>query len=181
MSRGAGADIGGGRFTFKVEGAYESIAVLNAASANVLGLDMGSVRMAKSEMRGMAKALAEQTATAIVRPLVHSSPAPQAHKIAETIRPKSDKLVIIRIGAVNPKLSGWRRGSGTRHKGSLAWGVEKGPHPSAKKNVYRVPRNEGGYAIGPNLDRIAAYVQPKYADIVKVAFDIAGVTSWGRF
>ena len=81
----------------------------------------------------------------IVEAGIRRSPAPQAEALAATVRTKRDRMIVLRVGATNPKLSGMRRSAGNKQwRGSLAWGVAVGPGPrrapfdSAKVKAHRV-------------------------------------------
>jgi hypothetical protein len=136
-------------------------------------------KLVNGELRRESKEIAT-AALPTVRRLVAAGRTPQSRKMADTARAKSDRMPIVRIGAVNPKLSGFRRGSNSdRMRGSLAWGVEKGPaggpRGRLRSNVYGVPRSSGGYVIGPHVGTIADAVVPAYADALERAMHNAGL------
>lgn len=170
----------GAEFTVAMDGLTESLAVLTRAGAKLHDLETGAVYASNSTLRAAAKQLAERVAADTVGPLVAAGPARQSPKMADTIRAKVDRMPVIRIGAVNPALSGFRRGRGAnaRYRTSLAWGIERGPGPG-QPNRYGIPRRAGGHVIGPNLDRIARRVVPEYEPMVRLALEAAGVTNWG--
>lgn len=99
---------------------------------------------------------------------VRSSPAPQAAKVSATVRAKRDRMPVVKIGATQPKLSGFRgrKPNKARHKGSVAWGVERGPaggHRSGTPaNYYKVPRSVRGYGVGPRMQQIGRGVIVEY-------------------
>jgi hypothetical protein len=132
-------------------------------------------------LRAAAGRLAQDVARTTVKPLLERGPAPQSEKLATTIRHKVDRIPTIKIGAVNPPLSGFRAGAAgnARWRTSLAWGVEKGPGPG-QPNRYGIPRANQGHVIGPNLDRIQAAIVPEYEGLVRLALESAGVTAWDR-
>lgn len=134
-------------------------------------------RLVNGELRRESKAIAD-SAVPLVKRLVASGPAPQSRKMADTVRARSDRTPLVIVGAVNPKLSGFNRGAkAARQKGSLAWGVERGPRGGpqgrARSNVYGVGRRERGYKLQPNMDRIADAVVPAYADALAAAMERA--------
>ena len=163
-------------YSVKVEGLDTCLRVLTKAGAQLHDLDTSQVRLANSQLRAEAKTLADTFGKDVIAPLVADHGGPQGPKLADTIRPKADRLPIVRIGAVNPKLSGFksRRGGSARHKGSLAWGVEFGPHPASTRNVYGRPRSDGGYVLGPRMDRLAEQLAPLYVPMLAAAFETAG-------
>lgn len=175
----AGRNEGGAALVIGMEGVDESLAILTRAGADLHGLETGRVYEANSFLRGEARGLADWLARTTIAPMVRRGPAPQSAKMADTIRTKADRMPVVRLGAVNPKLSGWRRNAeNRRYRGSLAWGVERGP--ASPVNRYGIARNAGGYIIGPNLDLIGRRVAPRYAPIVRKALEYAGVTAWRR-
>jgi hypothetical protein len=171
----------GAQFTLGVDGLQESLAVLTKAGANVRGLETGAVYFANSALRAAAGQLAVDVSRTTIAPLVLAGPAPQSRAMAQTIRHKVDRMVVIRIGATNPPLSGFKSGKAgnRRWRTSLAWGIEKGPGPG-RPNRYRITRREGGHVIGPNLTLIEARTVPRYRELVRIALETAGVTSWKR-
>ncbi len=177
----SGRTAGGASFAVDVEGLRESLEILTRAGAMVRGLDTGNVYYANSELRQEARALADHLARTTIVPLIRAGRAPQSAKMAETVRTKADRMPVVRIGAVNPKLSGWRSGrpENRRYRGSLAWGIERGPGPG-RPNRYRQPRSGRGYILGPNMALIADRVLPRYRQLVYRALQTAGVDSYGR-
>lgn len=174
----AGRSSGGASFTVEVDGVDESLRVLTKASANLLGLDTGAVYMANSTLRARARVLAEQLARTTIVPLVLAGPAPQSRKMAATVRTKVDRRPVVVIGATNPKLSGWRRSAkNRRYRGSLAWGIERGPG-NRPPNRYTIPRRESGHILGPNLELIASRTNGPYREIVREALESAGISNW---
>lgn len=123
-------------------------------------------RMANSEMRKAAKAIANEVLIPQIHRAARSSPHPDfARAMANTARAKSDRYVTVAVGAVNPALSGFKRGVGAKkakgtygggrdrasnnYRTTLAWGSEFGPYPGAEINHYGKPRNEAGYYVLP--------------------------------
>ena len=173
-------------YSVQAIGLDSCLRVLTRAGANLHDLDASRVRLANSQLRSEAKALADRFGSGEVAPLIAANGGPQGPAMADTIRPKADRMPIVRIGAVNPKLSGFRSGrrrgpasarrriDPSRWKGSLAWGVEFGPHPSSGHNRYGRGRRGGGYAIGPNLDMLLGKLAPAYAPLLVAAMETAG-------
>lgn len=168
-------------FYVTVDGVDESLSILTKAGANVRGLSTGAVFNANSELRAGAGRLADWLARTTIRPIVATGPAPQAFKMADTIRRKVDRKVIVRVGATNPKLSGWRRsGRSPSYRGSIAWGIERGAYPGSPDR-YKVPRTSAsGGVIGRQMPLIQQRTIPRYRELVRIALETAGVTSFGR-
>lgn len=109
------------------------------------------------ELRAAAKPIAAAVLPELAQ-AVRRSQAPQAHKIAATLRVKSDRVPVISIGAVNPRLSGFRRGAAAkRNRGSIAHGVVYGPLGGRRdtppaENYYRIGRDPRGGPVAAALD-----------------------------
>jgi len=162
------------QFTIELQGLESTLRDLQHFQRDIRKLTSG-------ELRRDSKAIAT-AALPVVRRLVAGGRAPQSRKMADTIRAKSDRMPMVVVGAVNPRLSGFKRGGqAARQKGSLAWGVEKGPAggprglPGRRRNVYKIPRSSRGYALGPGMPRIADAVVPAYADALEAAMKRAGL------
>ena len=124
-----------------------------------------------------------------MRRYVASAPAPQAAAFVATLRAKSDRKIMIVLGATNPRLSGFRRtrpAARKRAKGSLAWGVELGPAGGPRtgprgghrhrSNVYGgIGRRSytSGYVFGSHMDEIGDAVAPAYMDALARAVEKA--------
>lgn len=164
----------GSGYSVQLVGIDDTLRVLTKAGAALHGLETGDVYMANSNLRASAKKLADEFGRATVAPLVSAHGGGIGPKMADTIRPKADRIPIVRIGAVNPKLSGYKRGSNPRWKGSLAWGAEFGPHPSSQRNRYGRPRSSNGYILGPRTEMLARELVPRYQPLLVTAMEIAG-------
>jgi len=113
----------------------------------------------RKQMNGELRTAAKQIADDEVIPeLIRSAGAsgvPIAPKMAATARAKSDRMVMVQIGGVNPKLSGfkaYKRSKGKKLKSgrdatsknyrtTLAWGSDRGPYPGSTVNHYAVGRS----------------------------------------
>lgn len=179
-----GAQQGGG-FSVQVVGLDAALRVLTRTGAELHNLDASAVRLSNSTLRAEAKQLADRFGKGTVGPLVAVHGGPQGPALADTIRPKADRMPIVRIGAVNPRLSGFkarrrtaatgrRRIDPSRWKGSLAWGVEKGPHPLSLADRYGRGRRPGGYVLGPRLAQLEAELAPQYVPLLAAAVEAAG-------
>ena len=131
---------------------------------------------ANTKLRRYTKQLASATVIPALKRGAEASGVPIAPKMADTARVKSDRMVTVRIGAVNPKLSGFKSGIGaaaagrmaTRKGGNskssqsyrttLAWGSDKGPHPASDVNHYGVGRSGSHWVLptlaGPLFDEV---------------------------
>jgi hypothetical protein len=121
---------------------------------------------ANREMRQAAKDIAAEILIPQMKRTARSAPVPIARAMAETARAKSDRLIMVQVGGVNPPLSGFRRGIGTKRRAggaagrtsgrreatsrtfrtTLAWGSEFGPkggraRPSRGANTPSSPVN----------------------------------------
>jgi len=140
---------------------------------------------ANREMRAAARSIAQDLLIPQMKRTARVSRTRIAPAMAETARAKSDRLIMVQVGGVNPALRGFRRGvGGKRAKGraasgrdassrtfrtTLAWGSEFGPKggrskagrtgwraPSGPVNHYRAPRNESGYWVLPAVRDVQA-------------------------
>lgn len=119
-------------------------------------------RDVNKELRAAAKTIAAELIPEIAR-AVRASPAPQADKVAATLRVHSDRVPVIVIGKVNPKLSGFKRRRGgqarsdpKRNRGAVAHGVMYGPLGGRRstgmhENYYRIGRDPSGGPVGDAL------------------------------
>lgn len=95
------------------------------------------------KLRAGSKAIAEELILPELKAAAARSGVPIAGRIADTARAKADRVVVVKIGATNPKLSGFRRGKDTKYRTGMAWGSEQGGLR------YGVSRNEAGYWVRP--------------------------------
>lgn len=89
----------------------------------------------------------------VVQGIVRDSGAPQAAAFVPTVRAKRDRVPVVAVGAINPRLRKFtRRGAGPaasrQRRGSMAHGILFGPKgghrkTSADENYYRLPRRDG--------------------------------------
>jgi hypothetical protein len=165
-----------GNYAVELENLDTVLDLLNEAQRNMRGMGGYSPNY---DIRGQSQQVAAKMLPDI-RAALAGSPAPQAAGVAGTARAKRDRIPVVRIGATNPKLSGFkkRRPTNKRSKGSVAWGVERGPAGGRRRgggNFYGVPRNQGGYAIGPRLPQITAGVIKDYQAVVADVLRRSGV------
>lgn len=155
---------------------------------------------ANREMRAAAKSIAQDLLVPQMKRTARSAPVPIARAMAETARAKSDRLIMVQVGGVNPPLSGFKRGVGVkRAKGrsggagrdatsrtfrtTLAWGSEFGPKggrhrpsgpsgvPMRPVNHYRVPRNERGYWVLPAVEDVMVKAQDRWEAALEAVID----------
>jgi hypothetical protein len=140
---------------------------------------------AKKELRQGTKVIGNDVVIPALKAGAEASGVPQAPAMAATARVRSDRIVFVRIGGVNPKLSGFKRGIGPArraaggktsqsHRTSLAWGSDKGPHPDARApkdgkahagapaNRYSVARRDGGYWVVQSISKVVPEVREQY-------------------
>ena len=145
------------------------IAVMNAETVNAI---VGSVaKELKTNTNSQIRQAAKDIAKNVLKPALDDAKKNAPLKLAAhmEVRPKTDRLVAVQIGSVNPKgLKGFQRNKkGSRYARSvLAWGSEMGPKGGRRKptkpgqsrpqgpiNHYGVPRNEKGYWVQPTVNR----------------------------
>lgn len=161
---------------------------------NDAGTDLVPGRTAANrELRGAAKDIARDLLIPQMKRTARSSPVPIARAMAETARAKSDRIIAVQVGGVNPPLSGFRRGRGVKRAGgrrsssgrdatsrtfrtTLAWGSEFGPKggrrlptrgnniPARAVNHYKVPRNERGYWVLPAVQDVMTKATQRYRE-----------------
>jgi hypothetical protein len=114
--------------------------------------------MAKRELRDGTQQIAQQALIPILKRGAAASGVPIAARMADTARARKDRMVLVRVGAVNPKLSGFRRGQG-KYKTTLALGSNYGPKGDV--NNYAVPRNPSGHWVQPTVNSDGTYAKIK--------------------
>jgi hypothetical protein len=191
----------GGRSTGGVFVTFENLDRVNAILAEV---EDSLKKTASGEMRAGAKDIANQIVIPQLKRAARSSPIRMSRALAETARAKSDRVVMVQIGGVNPPLEGFRRGVGEgRAQGkktstgrvstsrtwrtTLAWGSELGPWPGGRApradgsrgapvNHYRAARNESGYWVQPGTQNAIPAAHKAYAVLIESI-----ITKYSRF
>lgn len=135
-------------------------------------------REVNRELRGHARVIASDLKPLIER-AVASSAAPQAQQMAATVRVHSDRVPVLVVGKVNPRLAGFRRrGESAKstklRRGSLARGVLYGPlggrrDTPAAEDYYHVPRSQTAGPLGVAL-RDNGPIMARAADLYLRAF-----------
>lgn len=165
-----------GRFTFFGQnrgsgGMYVTWENLDVVRIILANTEDGLRTTANREMRQGTVKIANEVVIPALKQSAASSGVPIAPAMADTMRAKSDRVVTVRVGAVNPKLSGFKRGvgegrakkTGNQHlkwgsatsrnyRTTLAWGSEMGPGSTSHGNHYAVARNESGYWVQPGIN-----------------------------
>lgn len=137
---------------------------------------------ANRELRGAAKEIARSLIPSI-KAFAAMSPMPIARAMAYTARPKSDRLVMVQVGGVNPTLRGFKRnvgikratartrtimasgrqGTSRNYRTTLAWASEMGPYPGSAYNRFKVPRRPSGYYVQPAVNANVERAKREYA------------------
>jgi hypothetical protein len=150
---------------------------------------------ANREIRAAAKAIGDDLLVPMMKRTARSSPTPQARAMAETARAKSDRLIMVQVGGVNPPLRGFKRGVGKKraagrssssgrdassrtYRTTLAWGSEFGPKggrhkpsgrsgiPARAVNHYKAARNERGYWVLPAVENVMTKAQDRWDEAI---------------
>lgn len=174
-----GSRSGSAGVSVKVKGLKELDAFMRD---QIAAEDLGTARKA---LRQGTKKIATDVLIPALKTSAAASGVPTAPAMAATARTRTDRIVTVRIGTVNPKLSGFKRGIGqgkakaatssTGRVGSktsqgyrtgLAYGSDRGPHPLSPHNRYGVPRNEAGYWVGPAITKAFTDVRSAYMQLL---------------
>ena len=124
-----------------------------------------NLNMAKRELRDGTQRIAQRDLIPELKRGAASSGVPIAARIADTSRARKDRLIIVKVGAVNPKLSGFKRGQG-KYKTTVALGSNYGPKGDFKG--YTVDRNPSGWWVQPtvNSNQTFARIKAAYVDLL---------------
>jgi hypothetical protein len=207
LVNGASLSMGGrdsGGFVVQWYGDDALRETLDSISTDLMAFDdngnyLGARTAANREMRQAAKKIAQDLLIPQIKRTARSSPVKISRAMAETARAKTDRMVAVQVGAVNPPLSGFRRGVGVKRAGgrtggrgrdassrtfrtTLAWGSEFGPKggrrqpsrgnniPRGEVNHYKVPRNESGYYVLPAVENVMSRVGEYWDDALDRIF-----------
>lgn len=149
---------------------------------------------ANRELRTAAKSIATDILIPQMKRTARTAPDKIARAMAETARAKSDRIVVVQVGGVNPPLRGFKRGVGHKRargrtmstgrdstsrnwRTTLAWGSEFGPWPGGRAvkadksrggfvNHYRVARTSRGYWVIPAITDVMGKAQARYGEAV---------------
>lgn len=142
------------------------IAAVNAVLAKIAKEDLNPARKA---LRDGSKRIANDTVIPALKIAANASGVPIAPRMADTMRAASDRVVFVRVGGVNPRLSGFRRRSKSSkpYRTTLAWGSELGPYPGAKVNHYDATRSRSHWAAkGAGSPATWAKAKREYQDLL---------------
>jgi hypothetical protein len=149
---------------------------------------------AKRDLRQGTKKIAQEVLIPALKMSALASGVPIAPKMADTMRARTDRIINVRVGAVNPRLSGFRKGVGVQrapmrrrgnaaassqgYRTTLAWGSERGPWPNGRAvrkngsagapvNHYGVARSRSHWvASGANAPGTWRALKDAYQDLL---------------
>jgi hypothetical protein len=124
---------------------------LAAVTAVLATIRKEHLNEARKDIRTASKQIAERVLIPALKRHADSSGVPIASRMADTSRARSDRIVFVKVGAVNPKLSGFKRGQ-SKYRTGMAWGSERGPVPGADVNTYAVAHKASGYWVRPTVE-----------------------------
>ena len=159
-----------------------SVSISNVETVKKILSEMedGYLKEKSKNLRRYTRILANDTLIPGLKKGAAASGVPIAPAMADTIRAKADRIVTVRVGAVNPKLSGFRSGVGSKKAGqlatrkggsskssqsyrtTLAWGSDKGPYPGAGHNHYAVGRSNSHWVLPTLAGPLFNEVKDKY-------------------
>jgi len=134
---------------------------------------------ARKELRKGTQDIAKNVLIPVLQKAAEVSPVPIAPAMAATSRARADRVVFVKVGAVNPRLSGFRKGQ-SKYRTGMAWGSELGPGNTEHGNHYAVPRNGSGYWVQPGVRSPGTLNQVKDAYIALLN-QIVDTYAGGRF
>lgn len=147
----------------------------------VQGYSPAGTRMTR-ELRQQVKIMSDGVIVPALRRQAGISGDALTDRMAATARSKQDRLPVVKVGAVNPRISGFRRtktGVRNRARGALAWGSERGPWaPDAPSGLgkrvgrYARPRNPGGYWVSQAIGNpfVQRRIVAAYGEVVDAIF-----------
>lgn len=173
VNRGAGYIFDGSKNPMHMKADIHGLAEVRRLLARIAREDLN---VANRELRQGTKRIANDVLIPALKQSARASGVPIAPKMADTLRTRTDRFIHVRVGAVNPKLSGFKKGQGTQkirrrgnasassqgYRTTLAWGSELGPWPNghavkkdgskgAPVNHYKVGRSRSHWvASGAN-------------------------------
>ncbi len=150
------------------------------------------LNVANRELRQGTKRIANDVLIPALKQSARASGVPIAPAMADTMRTRTDRIINVRVGAVNPKLSGFKKGRGTQkrrrrgnaaassqgYRTTLAWGSERGPWPNGRAvkkngkpgkrvNHYKVGRSRSHWvASGANAPGTWQSIRRAYQDLL---------------
>jgi len=118
------------------------------------------------EATGALRAGSKKIATDLLLPELvragNASSSPLAGRFGYTASAFADRIVIVKVGAKNPKLSNFRRGKDAKYRTGMAWGSEMGG------SHYGTPRTASGYWVRPLVTGTPLFnkVQDAYREVI---------------
>lgn len=116
------------------------------------------LNVATRTLRQGSKEIAKDIVMPAIQAAASASPISIAPAIAATAMPLADRVVVVKLGRKNPKLSGYKRGTYQGTRTSLAFGGSYGPHPKGR-------RTKGG---GTPDSPINAYGAPRWTGLMEM-------------
>jgi len=130
------------------------------------------LNMARRELREGSQRIAQEHLIPELKRGAAASGVPIAPAMADTARARKDRIVFVQVGAVNPRLSGYRRNAAKSYRTMLAIGSNYGPIRN-DVNHYAVGRTRSGHWVQPTVNSNGTHkrVQEAYrrllADILR--------------
>jgi hypothetical protein len=119
---------------------WENIALVNRILAEIQD-DLKPT--ARKELRKGTQQIARDLVIPILDRHAAASGVPIGPAMADTASAYADRIVFVKVGAKNPRLTNFRRGKDTKYRTGMAWGSELGG------SHYGVGRNSTGYWVQP--------------------------------
>jgi len=125
---------------------------------------------ARKELRKGTQQIAQNLVIPVLQQSAATSGVPIAPAMAATSRARADRVVFVKVGAVNPRLSGFKRGQ-SKYRTGMAWGSELGGDD--KEHHYAVGRNPSGYWVQPGVRSpgTLARVKGAYSELLNLIID----------
>ena len=149
---------------------------IDAVQAVLRHIAKEDLNMARGALRDGSQQIAQRDLIPELKKGAAASGVPIAPAMADTARARADRIVVVKVGAVNPKgLSGYRprsRGTGKNYRTNLALGSNYGP-TDPDVNHYAVGRTRSGHWVQPTVNSNGTHkrVQDAYrrllADILR--------------
>lgn len=189
VNRGAGYIFDGSKNPMHMQVDIHGLAEVRRLLARIAREDLN---VANRELRQGTKRIANDVLIPALKMSARASGVPIAPKMADTLRTRTDRFIHVRVGAVNPKLSGFKKGQGTQkirrrgnaaassqgYRTTLAWGSELGPWPGGRAlkkngkpgkrvNYYGVQRSKSHWvASGANAPGTWRSVKAAYQNLL---------------
>ena len=136
-------------------GTYVHVNGLESVHAVMKTIAKDDLNPAKGDLRAGTFHIANSIIIPALKTGAANSGVGAAPKIADTARARKDRYVTVKVGAVNPKLSGFKRVDG-KYKTTLAWGSDRGG------NNYGVARSPSWWVV-PTMESNGTFDQVRTA------------------